>query len=188
MKWVIFQFIQLALIWAWESNAQVLGPDPLLEETIRIYGEPIISNNPDLLNSTSNDCGPWGSPEFLNSFKNDCGPLGSPEFLHSVSNDYGTGAPIRIMKAGGLEDSTGLEGAVELYGEPVISANPDLLNSTSNDVGPWGSPEFLYSFANDVGLLGSPDMLNSVTNEYGEGLKIRLLDAPLEAPLDLESP
>jgi hypothetical protein len=82
----------------------------------------------------------------------------------------------------------GLETAIRLYGEPVISANPDLLNSTSNDVGPWGSPDFLYSFANDVGPLGSPDMLNSVTNEYGEGLKIRLLDTPLEAPLDLESP
>ena len=86
----------------------------------------------------------------------------------------------------------GLETAIRLYGEPVISANPDLLNSTSNDVGPWGSPDFLYSFANDVGPLGSPDMLNSVTNEYGEGLKIRLLDVsldtPLEVPLDLESP
>jgi len=82
----------------------------------------------------------------------------------------------------------GLETAIRLYGEPVISANPDLLNSTSNDVGPWGSPDFLYSFANDVGPLGSPDMLNSVTNEYGEGLKIRLLETPLEAPLDLEAP
>jgi hypothetical protein len=82
----------------------------------------------------------------------------------------------------------GLETAIRLYGEPIISANPDLLNSTSNDVGPWGSPDFLYSFANDVGPLGSPDMLNSVTNEYGTGLKIRLLEIPVDAPLDLESP
>ena len=81
-----------------------------------------------------------------------------------------------------------LEAAIRLYGEPIISANPDLLNSTSNDVGPWGSPDFLYSFANDVGPLGSPDMLNSVTNEYGTGLKIRLLEIPVDAPLDLESP
>ena len=91
-------------------------------------------------------------------------------------------------KAQSLIADPGLEKAIRLYGEPIISANPDLLNSTSNDVGPWGSPDFLYSFANDVGPLGSPDMLNSVTNEYGTGLKIRLLDTPLEVPLDLESP
>ena len=91
-------------------------------------------------------------------------------------------------KAQTLIADSGLETAIRLYGEPIISANPDLLNSTSNDAGPWGSPDFLYSFANDVGPLGSPDMLNSVTNEYGTGLKIRLLGTPLEAPLDLESP
>jgi hypothetical protein len=91
-------------------------------------------------------------------------------------------------KAQTLTADPGLEAAIRLYGEPIISANPDLLNSTSNDAGPWGSPDFLYSFANDVGPLGSPDMLNSVTNEYGEGLKIRLLETPLEAPLDLEAP
>ena len=91
-------------------------------------------------------------------------------------------------KAQLMVEDFGLAAAIRLYGEPIISANPELLNSTSNDVGPWGSPDFLYSFANDVGPLGSPDMLNSTTNEYGEGLKIRLLDTPLEAPLDLESP
>jgi hypothetical protein len=91
-------------------------------------------------------------------------------------------------KAQTLIADPGLETAIRLYGEPIISANPDLLNSTSNDVGPWGSPDFLYSFANDVGPLGSPDMLNSVTNEYGTGLKIRLLEIPVDAPLDLESP
>lgn len=78
-----------------------------------------------------------------------------------------------------VEDS-GLAATIRMFGAPVLSANPDLLNSTSNNVGPWGSPDFLYSFANDVGPLGSPDMLNSVTNEYGTGLKIRLLDVPLE--------
>jgi len=97
-------------------------------------------------------------------------------------------AGVLTLKGQTLIADLGLETAIRLYGEPVISANPDLLNSTSNDVGPWGSADFLYSFDNDVGPLGSPDMLNSVTNEYGEGLKIRLLDAPLEAPLDLESP
>ena len=91
-------------------------------------------------------------------------------------------------KAQLMVENSGLAAAIRLYGEPIISANPDLLNSTSNDVGPWGSPDFLYSFANDVGPLGSPDMLNSVTNEYGTGLKIRLLDVPLDTPLDLDAP
>ena len=77
-----------------------------------------------------------------------------------------------------------LAATVRLYGEPVISANPDLLNSTSNDAGPWGAKEFLYSFNNDVGPLGSPEFLNSVSNEYGTGLKVELV-APM---LDLEAP
>ena len=51
----------------------------------------LISANPDLLYSTSNDYGPWGAPEFINSFTNDYGPNGSPEFLGSATNDYGTG-------------------------------------------------------------------------------------------------
>ena len=92
------------------------------------------------------------------------------------------------LQAQTLAVDPGLAAAIRLYGEPIISANPDLLNSTSNDAGPWGSPDFLYSFANDVGPLGSPDMLNSVTNEYGTGLKIRLLETPVDEPLDLESP
>ena len=50
-----------------------------------------ISTNPDLIDSTANDYGPWGSPDFLNSFTNDYGPIGSPDILTSVSNDYGTG-------------------------------------------------------------------------------------------------
>jgi hypothetical protein len=97
-------------------------------------------------------------------------------------------AGVLPMKAQTFTADPGLEAAIRLYGEPIMSANPDLLNSTSNDAGPWGSPDFLYSFANNVGPLGSPDMLKSVTNEYGEGLKIRLLETPLEAPLDLEAP
>jgi hypothetical protein len=51
----------------------------------------LISANPDLLYSTSNDYGPWGAPEFLNSPNNDYGPVGSPEWLGSVSNNYGVG-------------------------------------------------------------------------------------------------
>jgi hypothetical protein len=91
-------------------------------------------------------------------------------------------------KAQTLTVDPGLAAAIRLYGEPIISANPDLLNSTSNDAGPWGSPDFLYSFANDVGPLGSPDMLNSVTNEYGTGLKIQVFDTPLDASMDFGTP
>ena len=148
-----------------------------------LEGNPLISANPDLLNSTSNDAGPWGAKEFLYSFNNDVGPLGAPEFLDSVSNEYGTGLRIQFSKEV-LEEVPELKTAVELYGEPVISANPDLLNSTSNDAGPWGAKEFLYSFSNDVGPLGSPDFLNSVSNDYGTGLKVELV----EPALDLEAP
>ncbi|NBQ56703.1 MAG: hypothetical protein EBU36_08740 [Verrucomicrobia bacterium] len=91
-------------------------------------------------------------------------------------------------KAQTLTADPGLETAIRLYGEPIISANPDLLNSTSNDAGPWGSPDFLYSFANNVGPLGSPDMLNSVTNEYGMGLEIQVFETPMGAPLELDAP
>jgi hypothetical protein len=77
-----------------------------------------------------------------------------------------------------------LAATVRLYGEPVISANPYLLNSTSNPYGPWGAKEFLYSFNNDVGPLGAPEFLDSVNNEYGTGLKVELV-APV---LDLEAP
>lgn len=78
----------------------------------------------------------------------------------------------------------GLEAAITMYGVPVLSANPDILNSTANDSGPWGAKEFLYSLNNDVGPLGSPEFLNSVSNEYGTGLKIDLIQ-PI---LDLDAP
>ena len=97
-------------------------------------------------------------------------------------------AGIMPLQAQTLTANPGLETAIRLYGEPIISANPDLLNSTSNDAGPWGSPDFLYSFANDVGPLGSPDMLNGVTNEYGAGLKIQVLDTPLDGNMDFGTP
>ena len=161
----------------------VQAQDPLLAATVRLYGEPVISANPDLLNSTSNDAGPWGAKEFLYSFNNDLGPLGSPEFLGSVSNEVGTGQRIRFSEDM-LKQIPGLKAAVELYGDPVVSANPYLLNSTSNDAGPWGAKEFLYSFNNDVGPLGSPEFLNSVSNEYGTGLKVELV----EPALDLVAP
>jgi hypothetical protein len=73
----------------------------------------------------------------------------------------------------------------------LISANPDLLYSTSNDVGPWGSPEFLNSFTNDVGPIGSPDWLGSVSNDVGVGLKSKdllLLTPNLITPQELAAP
>jgi hypothetical protein len=60
-------------------------------------------------------------------------------------------------------------------GNPVISANPDLLNSTFNDAGPWGSDTILYSINNEVGPLDSPVFLDSVSNELGTGVKVELL-------------
>ena len=77
-----------------------------------------------------------------------------------------------------------LAATVRLYGEPVISANPDLLNSTANDYGPYGAPESLVSPSNDYGPLGAPEFLDSINNEYGTGLKVELV-APV---LDLEAP
>jgi len=178
--WVV---LTMALIAGGPGRAQQLNVDPLLVETVRLYGDPVISANPDLLNSTSNDAGPWGSKEFLYSFNNDVGPLGSPEFVNSVSNDYGTGLKVRFSEET-LDQVVGLREAVKIYGEPVISSNPDLLNSTSNEYGPWGSKEFLYSFSNEYGPLGSPDSLHGVSNEYGTGIKVQLVDPVL----DLDAP
>jgi hypothetical protein len=79
-----------------------------------------------------------------------------------------------------------------LFGQQIlISANPDLLYSTSNDYGPWGAPEFLNSFTNDYGPIGSPDWLGSVSNDYGVGLKSKdllLLTPNLITPEELEAP
>jgi hypothetical protein len=164
-------------------QGQELVADPLLAAMVRLYGEPVISANPYLLNSTSNPYGPWGAKEFLYSFNNDVGPLGSPEFLNSVSNEYGTGLRIGFSEKV-LEEVPELKTAVELYGEPVVSANPDLLNSTSNDYGPYGAPESLVSPTNDYGPFGAPEFLDSVNNEYGRGLKVELL----KPMLDLNAP
>lgn len=61
-----------------------------------------------------------------------------------------------------------------------LSANPDLLGSTSNDYGPWGAPEFLNSFTNDYGPIGSPDVITGISNDYGTGLLISPLQPLLE--------
>lgn len=178
----------LAILFAWavsmgDGQAQLLDSDPLLAATIRLYGQPVISANPYLLNSTSNESGPWGSKEFLYSLANDVGPLGAPEFLNSISNDVGTGLKVRFSEKM-LEQIPGLRATVELYGEPILSANPYLLNSTSNESGPWGSKEFLYSFANDAGPLGSPSFLHSVSNDVGLGLELEVA----EPAIDVDAP
>jgi hypothetical protein len=157
-------------------QGQVLTEDPLYAAMVRLYGGPAISANPIPMNSTSNDVGPWGSDTFLYSWNNDVGPLGSPVILTSLTSELGTGRRIRFSEET-LARTPGLRAAVKLYGDPVLSANPYLLNSTSNDVGPWGSDTFLYSFNNEVGPLGSPVFLDSVSNELGTGVKVELLEA-----------
>lgn len=72
----------------------------------------------------------------------------------------------------------------------LISANPDLLYSTANSFGPWGSPDFLNSFTNDVGPLGSPDVLGSVTNDVGTGvtaLELSILTPDTSYPFILDT-
>jgi len=164
-------------------RAQDLAAEPLLLPALEIFGDPVISANPDLVNSTSNDAGPWGSSAFLYSLNNEYGPLGSPDFVYSTGNEYGQGVEVRFSEEA-LEQVPGLRAAVEMYGAPILSANPDLVNSTSNLYGPWGSPDFVYSFANEYGPVGSRDAVQGVNNEYGTGLKVQLIDPVL----DLDAP
>jgi hypothetical protein len=97
-------------------------------------------------------------------------------------------AGVLPLKAQTVAADLGLGTAIRLYGEPVISANPDLLNSTSNDAGPWGAPEFLYSLTNDFGTFGAPEALHGVANDFGKGLKIQIIDAPLDGNMDFGTP
>jgi hypothetical protein len=69
-------------------------------------------------------------------------------------------------------------------GEPIISANPDLYLSTSNDYGPWGAPESYYSFTNDYGPIGSPESYYGVSNTYGAGLRIGFIK-PVFEPVEM---
>ena len=170
-------------ILAGEGRAQLLLSDPLYAAMVRLYGEPAISANPIPMNSTSNDLGPWGSQEFLYSFVNEVGPLGSPVILTSLTNELGPGRKIRFSEER-LARTPGLRAAVQLYGDPILSANPIPINSTSNELGPWGSETFLYSFKNEVGPLASPVFLDSVSNELGTGVQVELL----KPTLDLEKP
>jgi len=97
-------------------------------------------------------------------------------------------AGVLPLKAQTVAADLGLETAIRLYGEPVISANPDLLNSTSNSAGPWGAPEFLYSLTNDFGTFGAPEAFHGVANDFGQGLKIQIIDAPLDGNMDFGTP
>jgi len=164
-------------------RAQLLNSDPIWTEAVRLYGDPVISANPDLVNSTSNDAGLWGSSASVVSFHNEYGPLGSPDFVYSAGNEYGQGVEVRFSEEA-LEQVAGLKVAVEMYGAPILSDNPDLVNSTSNPYGPWGSPDAVYSFTNEYGPVGSRDAVQGVNNEYGTGLKIQLIDPMpgLDAP------
>ena len=174
---VLFFIVLGVVMNGWrEAKAQIMVSDRPLEAAIRIYGEPVLSANPDLLNSTSNDVGPWGSPDSYYSLTNDYGPLGSPDSLHGVANDLGQGLEVEIPAFGGKPMKI------------LISANPDLYMSTANDYGPAGAPESYYSVNNDYGPNGAPEMLHGAANNYGEGLKIRLSETPFDAPLELDAP
>lgn len=164
-------------------RAQDLAVEPLLLPALEIFGDPVISANPDLVDSTSNDAGLWGSSASVVSFHNEYGPLGSPDFVYSAGNEYGQGVEVRFSEEA-LEQVAGLKVAVEMYGAPILSDNPDLVNSTSNPYGPWGSPDAVYSFTNEYGPVGSRDAVQGVNNEYGTGLKIQLIDPMpgLDAP------
>jgi hypothetical protein len=70
-----------------------------------------------------------------------------------------------------------------------LSANPDLIGSTSNDYGLWGAPELINSFTNDYGPVGSPEFVTGISNDYGIGLGLKLIQpsfeliqVPLEVP------
>lgn len=162
---VLFFIILGVVMNGWkEAKAQIMVSDRALEAAIRMYGEPVLSANPDLLNSTSNDVGPWGSPDFYYSLTNDYGPLGSPDSLHGVANNLGQGLEVEIPAYGAKPMKI------------LISANPDLYLSTANDYGPAGAPESYYSVNNDYGPLGAPELLDSVANEYGQGLKVEMAE------------
>lgn len=167
-------------------QGQELVADPLVYSAQEMFGEPVISANPDLVNSTSNEYGPWGSPDFVNSLANEYGPLGSPDFVYSAGNEYGQGVRVRPSEEA-LAQVPGLAAAIEAFGEPVISANPDLVNSTSNPYGPWGSPDSVYSFTNEYGPVGSRDAVQGVNNEYGTGLKMRIVDPFAIEPAEILS-
>jgi len=173
---VLFFIVLGVVMNGWrEAKAQIMVSDRPFEAAIRMSGGPVLSANPDLLNSTSNDVGPCGSPDSYYSLTNDYGPLGSPDSLHGVANDLGQGLEVEIPAFGGKPMKI------------LISANPDLYLSTANDYGPVGAPESYYSVNNDYGPNGAPEMLHGAANNYGEGLKIRFSETPLEAPLDLEA-
>lgn len=176
MKVLFFMVLGLVMHGCREAKAQIMISDRVLEAAIRTYGEPVISANPDLLSSTSNDVGPWGSPDSYYSLTNNYGPLGSPDSLHGVANDLGQGLEVEIPAYGGRPMKI------------LISANPDLYLSTANDYGPAGAPESYYSVNNDYGPNEAPEMLHGAANNYGEGLKIRFPETPFDAQLELEAP
>ena len=176
MKALSYLFLGVLITGGNQGKAQLMVEDSGLAAAIQMYGEPILSANPNLYLSTSNPWGPWGSPDSYYSFTNDYGPLGSPESLHGVANEYGEGLEVEIPTYG---DKTM---------KILLSANPYLYMSTANEYGPAGAPESYYSITNDYGPNGAAENLHGVANEYGEGLKIRLLEAPLDAPLELDAP
>jgi hypothetical protein len=100
----------------------------------------VLSANPYLADSTSNEFGKFGSPFESDSISNPFGKFGSPYSATSVSNPYATSSP-KIIAADG-----------QYLGR--LSANPYDPDSVSNPYGQYGSPY-------------SPTSINNPYSQYG---------------------
>jgi hypothetical protein len=112
----------------------------------------VLSANPFLADSTSNEFGKFGSPLEADSISNPFGKFGSPYSPTSINNPYATEAP-KIIAADG-----------QYLGR--LSANPCESDSVSNPYGPYGSPYSPTSINNPDSQYGSPYSPMSPNNPY----------------------
>jgi hypothetical protein len=112
----------------------------------------VLSANPYLADSTSNQFGEFGSPFEADSISNPFGKFGSPYSATSVSNPYATSAP-KIIAADG-----------QYLGR--LSANICDPDSVSNPYGQYGSPYSPTSINNPYSQYGSPYSPISPNNPY----------------------
>ena len=112
----------------------------------------VLSANPFLADSTSNEFGKFGSPYEPDSISNPFGKFGSPYSATSVSNPYATSAP-KIIAADG-----------QYLGR--LSANPYDPDSVSNPYGQYGSPYSPTSINNPYSQYGSQFSPISPNNPY----------------------
>ena len=112
----------------------------------------VLSANPFLADSTSNEFGKFGSPYESDSISNPFGKYGSPYSAVSVSNPYATEAPKIIATDG------------QYLGK--LSANPYDPDSISNPYGKYGSPYSPTSINNPYSQYGSQFSPISPNNPY----------------------